>query len=482
LLDLTHHLTAAWIVFEDGDPVAGVREWLAAGARVAREWPEEMYAPEASKDVEVGHAQAVSGDYPPLVSVIIAGRMIAEYGDAAIAATLLGAAKRYVPLLLSPNAQRDYEQNVKAQKDALDPQEFARCVADGETMTLLQAGVLAARVLRQRVPETESVAPDRKPGDLAAQENPAKSTATRSDAGISWPPSEPATVDATAVDMISAIDRLSLAECTVVGEYRRFDERARHELRDWQQRIARPLLHKCRAHENFLIWAAPGSGKSFFIQEIARALGDAVRYRELNLARLGQAEWVGALQEVRGCEPPLLCMLDEIDARADERWPYEEAFALLDANLVPDHRAVFVLVGSSGGGIRGMIENMLPRSKATDMLDRIPIDRRFSIPSTVAQDKIVIFASQVLDAAKGRGFVIEEIEKLAVYYALADPGLQSPRQLRDLAVAAAERLPDSERRLRYDDLFYRGDRRNKEFWVAHARAAEQLASTYMRIR
>jgi len=477
-LDLLHHLFAAAVVFSAGDHATGMREWLAAYVRVAREWSDDTYTSGVNDDTAVSNVMTGLDDYPPLVAVMLAGEMIAALGDGQMAARLLGAARRHVPVYSSAVAQRSYEHNVRTLTAALGADVFAGCFADGEALTLLQAGALAARTLRQHAQVDDSGAMAESRGSEAAIIQPVAGTDALAPASVTAVHSQ---VDGSAVAVIAAIDRLSLAECTVIGEYRRFDERARHELRDWQQRIARPLLHKCRAHENFLIWAAPGSGKSFFIQEIARAFGDAVCYRELNLARLGHAEWVAALQEVRASEAPLLCMLDEIDARADERWPYEEAFALLDANLGPEQRAVFVLVGSSGGGIRGMIENMLPRSKATDMLDRIPIDRRFSIPPTVAQDKIVIFASQVLDAANSRGLVIEEIEKLAVYYALTDPGLQSPRQLRDLAVAAAERLPDGEKRLRYDDLFYRGDRRSKEFWVVHAGAAEQLASTYMRI-
>ncbi len=115
------------------------------------------------------------------------------------------------------------------------------------------------------------------------------------------------------------------------------------------------------------------------------------------------------------------------------------------------------------------------------MLDRVPMDRRFEIAAPVLEDKAVILFSQILGAAAARGQQIDEVEKLAVYYALTDESLQTPRQLRDLAVAAVQRLPHDERRLTYDDLFYRGDARNHNFWMGHADAARDLSGLFVRI-
>lgn len=277
------------------------------------------------------------------------------------------------------------------------------------------------------------------------------------------------------------IPRLSLRELTVVGDYRRYDERVKNQLRDWQRRMSLPLRQDTSSHENFLIWAAPGSGKSFLVQETARALGDGVRYFELNLARLPKEEFLHGLAEVRGSTAPLICLLDEIDARAEENWPYEEVFPLLDLNLDPVRRAVFVLVGSHPQGMRALLTEMGARRKGQDLLDRVPADQRFVIPAPTLEDRAVIVASHVLNAAAVRGQPVEEVERLALYYTLTDPSLTTPRQFRDLAVAAVQNLPQEERRLKYDDLFYRGDTRKHAFWMAHSAAAEELSGVFVTI-
>ena len=109
------------------------------------------------------------------------------------------------------------------------------------------------------------------------------------------------------------------------------------------------------------------------------------------------------------------------------------------------------------------------------------MSRRCVNPAPTLEDKAVIVASQVRDAAALRGEPVEEVERLALYYALTDESLQMPRQLRDLAVAAGLNLPAGERRLKYDDLFFRGDSRSKLFWVQHQAAAGELSNFFVRL-
>jgi hypothetical protein len=277
------------------------------------------------------------------------------------------------------------------------------------------------------------------------------------------------------------MDRVSLQELAVVGAYRRYDERVRNQLRDWRRRIAAPIVTPTIVHENFLIWAAPGSGKSFLIQETARALGDVVQYVEVNLARLAHDEFLVKLEEIREARGPVICLLDEVDARAEESWPYEESFAFLDLNLDPARQVVFVLVGSHPGGMAAMVESMRRRSKGTDLLDRVPTAHRFEIPAASLADRIAVITGQVMDASRSRGEPVDEIEKLALYYALRDPSLTTPRQLRDLAVAAVHNLPVGETRLKYDDLFYRGDHRSKDFWSHNLDASTALSDRFVRV-
>jgi hypothetical protein len=89
------------------------------------------------------------------------------------------------------------------------------------------------------------------------------------------------------------------------------------------------------------------------VQEVARANANSTRYYELNLAQQQREEFLTQLSEVRTSanQEPVLCLLDEIDARAEESWPYEEVFSILDLNLSEERRVAFVLVGSSPTGL-----------------------------------------------------------------------------------------------------------------------------------
>jgi hypothetical protein len=173
--------------------------------------------------------------------------------------------------------------------------------------------------------------------------------------------------------------------------------------------------------------------------------------------------------------------VDEIDARGDEDWPYDRLFSHLDRNLSEQFGNVFVLVGSSRAGKNGMIQEMLLRNKGKDLLDRIPLDGRFEIPPMCREDRAVVFAANVREAARKRGQTIRYIEKLALYYILATGAFDSPRQLRDLALSSVGRGSSSDDRLHYDNLFATGNRENQRFWGEHQSAAGQLADLYVGI-
>lgn len=293
------------------------------------------------------------------------------------------------------------------------------------------------------------------------------------------------TEKATEVDLeleiLLKVDKIVLSDCSVVGAYRRFDERVRNQLKDWRTKIEGPLLKPNIARENYLIWAAPGSGKSFFIQQIALSFGDKIEYFEINLAKLSKDDFINNIQKVNSCTKPVLCLLDEIDSRAEETWPYEECFSHLDINLQEDRVAVFILIGSHAAGMEGMISSMEKRNKGKDLLDRVPINNRFEVPGLSLEDQIVVVATQVIEAAELRKQNIREIEKLALYYALKNKELRTPRQLREIAAKATFRMRESEDRMKYDDIFDRGDNRNQQFWAEHQDASMKLSNLYIRL-
>ncbi len=274
--------------------------------------------------------------------------------------------------------------------------------------------------------------------------------------------------------LLKGVKELSLKTTSVVGNYRRYDSKVRRELNLWKERILNPISKKTTKRENFLIWAEPGSGKSFFIQEISRIAGKDVSYFEINLARLSKAEFNKKLDDVKHELKPTICLLDEIDSRNEESWPYESCFSMLDINYAQKRKIVFILIGSSSNGLRQMSMEMSNRSKGKDLLDRIPVSNRFEIPGLVLGDQIIIAVSHFFNAFKERGKILTEVDKFALYYILSSNDVRTPRQIRELAISAVDRISDSSSGVLYSDLFYRGDRRLQDFWTSNITAVNLL--------
>jgi hypothetical protein len=285
-------------------------------------------------------------------------------------------------------------------------------------------------------------------------------------------------VEETSLRCLKELSRISLSEATVIGKYRRYDERVRNALRRWAQRIARPLRNPSEAPEHFLIWALPGSGKTFLIQETARSIKPAIPYFELNVAKTTREEFLERIEEIKACKIPSLCLIDEVDARTEEEWVYESFFSLLDPS---DRHVVFVLIGSSPTGIAGLVRSMRARKKGRDLVDRVKEENRFDIPPMSLEDRVTVIASQIYEAMSEQNQRLTEIEKLALYYVLVNDELQTPRQLHELALGAVQRKPLDESRIQYDDLFLRFDHRNQDFYGWHRRAAQELWGVFVRI-
>lgn len=273
------------------------------------------------------------------------------------------------------------------------------------------------------------------------------------------------TSDEEALALVSDLDQIDLSKYRVLGGIVRYSQSARNQMKDVKQRIVASLTSRPYGCDNYLLWALPGSGKSFFVQEIAKSLGDAIHYREINLAQTDEAQFRQALSEIDHLDKPRLVFIDEIDSKPTEPWPYE---ALLPSLELPAGkvatRTCFVLAGSSGGSTIGMKDGMLKRPKGTDLLSRIPPGNEFEIEGLGLGDRLLVVSTQFLDAARDEGKEIHEVEKLVLYYVALNPRLKSARNIRQLAARCLERIPPGEDRIRYDHLFDPGDRENKEFW------------------
>ena len=278
---------------------------------------------------------------------------------------------------------------------------------------------------------------------------------------------------------IAELDWAVLSRYRVVGDYTRYEETVRHRLKDVRYKIASGFDRPSRKRENHLVWAAPGSGKTYFVQQVAASLPQTIRYQECNLAKCSRQEFLAGLGQLDAENKPCLCLIDEVDAKPHEAWPYELLLPYLDANIDRGAQFVFVLAGSSDSSLTGMKERIASRPKGADLLTRIPAGNEFEIPPMNLGDRVLVVLSQFRQAGREVGREVKEVEKLSLYYVALNSRLANARQLRELAVRAIERLPASEDRVKYDHLFGAGDPENKAFWMQSLPAAADLANRFV---
>src|SRR5271157_3850005 len=128
------------------------------------------------------------------------------------------------------------------------------------------------------------------------------------------PNSSPASGESTQVEareLLLSLDSIRLDHFTIVGNYVRFGETTRSSLKELKQRVIGYLHGQSLQPSNFLIWGAPGSGKSYLVQQISKAAGSEVEYRELNLAKLDERSLVEGLDALTPIAHPVICLIDE---------------------------------------------------------------------------------------------------------------------------------------------------------------------------
>jgi hypothetical protein len=285
---------------------------------------------------------------------------------------------------------------------------------------------------------------------------------------------------AEAAALLAGFDVAALSRYLIVGDYARFDDDVRNRLADARQRIRAGLVHPTGNRENHLVWAAPGSGKTFFVQQIAEEL-DGTRYVELNLAGLSEDEFRAALADGVAGGDSCLVLVDEVDAKPDASWPYEVLLPYLDVNVERGGRVVFVMAGSSGGSLDEMKQGIRSRPKGNDLLSRTPTDNDLVVAPLGVGDQFLVALSQLRRAALRSGRSVRAVEKSALYYIAATPYLANARQLSEFVAHAVRRMPPGEDRLKYDHLFSPGDPENKQFWMRLSKEAGQLVGRYVTI-
>jgi len=284
---------------------------------------------------------------------------------------------------------------------------------------------------------------------------------------------------AEARSLLAGLSVVTLSHYRIVGNYVRYGLEVRNALKDARQKIVAACSSSSPKRENYIIWAPPGSGKTYFVQEVAALIGDSIQYRELNLAKLDEASFREGLAEIRKSEKPCLCLVDEVDAKPDEPWPYEVLMPFLDASATEGARLVFVLAGSSGTSLEDMKKTIASRPKGSDVLSRVPTTNEYCIPTMGVGDRLLVVLSQFRQAGRQMGREVREVEKLGLYYVALNPSLSNARQLREFAVRCAERVLPGDDRLKYDSLFQPGDRENKLFWTRAMKSAGALVDSFL---
>ena len=298
-------------------------------------------------------------------------------------------------------------------------------------------------------------------------------------------PSRPKATDGTDRDgarqLLVSLRDVSLESYSVVGPCLRFDEQSRNTLKEFRQRLAESFFSKSLAPKNFLLWGAPGSGKSYLVQQTAKSLPSEVHYHELNLAQLDQASLRSGLEAFVAAPGPGLCFIDEVDARSDQTWPYETLLPYLEPPVPRRFATAYCLAGSGGDDLSELTKQIRARPKGSDLLSRIPGGNEFTVASLGAGDKILVSIAQLVLAAQEEGHTVREIEKLALYFLAVHPTFTSARQLRSRATQCALRIPPAEDRIRYDYLFGAGDPENKQFWTDSEPVRTGLQDSFVRV-
>jgi hypothetical protein len=281
------------------------------------------------------------------------------------------------------------------------------------------------------------------------------------------------------IPFIRDLSGVPLARYRVVGDYIRYEEQVLHSLKDVRARIAGGFDQRGHRRNNHLIWAPPGSGKTYFVQQVARTLQGRVDYLELNLARTAEDAFRRSLESLPGQAGPLLVLIDEVDARSGEAWPYEALLPYLDLGAEHGLAVGFVLAGSASYSLDEMKRLIALRPKGKDVLSRVPAENEAVIPSMSFGDRVLVMLSQLRQAGLEIGREIRAVEKLALYYTAVNPRLVNVRQLREFAVRAAERISPGDDRVKYDNLFEPGDPKNKAFWVEVQPMAGELVGRFV---
>ncbi len=117
------------------------------------------------------------------------------------------------------------------------------------------------------------------------------------------------------------------------------------------------------------------------------------------MAKASHKEFISGLRQLDEATDPCLCLVDEIDAKPEEVWPYEVLLPYLDAAVERSAPYIFVMAGSSGSSIDEMKQRIASRAKGNDLLSRVPGINEYQIPPMGIGDRLLVVLSQFRQAA-----------------------------------------------------------------------------------
>lgn len=278
-----------------------------------------------------------------------------------------------------------------------------------------------------------------------------------------------------AIGLLESSETYSTAKFEVIGKYLRYQKDQRESLIALADRISGSCLEKRGTWQNYLLCASPGSGKTFFVQQLSQKLkGHGVRFFEIDISRDDETTVRETLNQVEASNDAVLCMIDEIDGRQKEDWVYDAIYKALDLNKSSARKpTVFVLIGSGDGQVENLLARIHPRLKGADLLDRIPDsdDFRFSLPPPVLGDRLIGFLSSIVSINPN----IKRVENFALYYMLGTYGNKTPRQVAGLAERSAQCVGPGETVLRFDHVISAGSGGKEAFSKIHELVQQKMS-------
>jgi SAM-dependent methyltransferase len=283
-----------------------------------------------------------------------------------------------------------------------------------------------------------------------------------------------------AISLLEELNEISMSRHTVVGYYVRFAPPIVEDLRRIARRIETACMKTTSFKENFLLWAPPGQGKTYLVDEIARTTGIDYVKIDLKLPDVTEQIFRQTLSRCQNGPEAHLCLVDEIHARPSEEWQYDVLYGFLDLNELKqlDHgNKVFVLIGSTQPNFEALKNEIVGRKKGSDMLRRVP--HQESIPPLEMGDKLVVVLSELRKKAIASNRTVSAVEKLALLYILIDLHKFNAGELADFIAPAIARMPIGDDHLKLRDLF---DRDNQEKQFKFWRKEEKTVNNFLYIR